>query len=277
MASIFLSYRRSDTAGHAGRLADTLRERFGPESVFQDVDAIPAGADFPRIIDEAVGRCPVFLALIGDTWATERSADGLRRLDDPRDFVRLEVGSALRRGAKVIPVPVEGARMPPEEEDLPPDLRPLARLQALELSDSRWRYDTRRLVEVIESIAGPGPGARWLSLRRPIRRTWVWGLLLAGVAAVAVGSYALRPGRADLSGRRQLPSGITGFSPARGARTASRSFAAIPGTSGRAAREPFRAGGSPSGSSSCGATSTGIAGRSRRRATGAPSRDKSPR
>src|SRR5512134_3673778 len=136
---IFLSYRRADTAGYAGRLAEALRSRFGRDSVFQDVEAIRPGSDFVHEIDGAIARCHVLVVLIGDTWLTERSASGGRRLEDPEDFVRLEIATALRRGMGVLPVLVEGAKMPPEG-DLPADLRPLARVQALELSDSRWEY-----------------------------------------------------------------------------------------------------------------------------------------
>ena len=208
MPSIFLSYRRTDAAGYAGRLADHLRERFGPDSVFQDVDNIQAGADFPRAIEQAVGSCQVLLALIGDSWAAERSTEGARRLDDPGDFVRLEVGAALRRGTAVIPVLVEGARMPREEE-LPPDLKPLTRHQALELSDSRWRYDTDRLAAAIERIAGKRVGSGLPSSAPAQGRRWFLGLLVGGGAALAAGAgfYWLRTRRIDVAGRWQLPSG----------------------------------------------------------------------
>src|SRR5689334_24153014 len=130
MPSIFLSYRRADTGGYAGRLTDSLARHFGKGNVFQDLEAIIPGSDFTRAIDAAIAQCQVLVVLIGDTWLAERAADGSPRLEDPHDFVRLEIASGLRAATHVIPVLVEGAKMPAESA-LPDDLKPLARLQAL--------------------------------------------------------------------------------------------------------------------------------------------------
>lgn len=153
MTAIFLSYRRADTGGYAGRLADSLEKHFGSRSVFQDVEAIAPGSNFMQAIDAAIARCQVLVVLIGDTWLTETGADGHPRLDNPHDFVRLEVISGIRRRVQMIPVLVEGASMPAENA-LPQDLQPVARLQAIELSDSRWDYDVERLAKVIRELTG---------------------------------------------------------------------------------------------------------------------------
>ena len=146
---IFISYRRQDSAYPAGWLYDRLAERFGPEQVFKDVDSIELGDDFVETITNAVGSCDILLALIGQEWLDVAGPDGSRRLDDPDDFVRLEIEAALERKVLLIPILVEGALMPRGDE-LPPSIAPLVRRQALELSPNRFRADTDRLLEVIE-------------------------------------------------------------------------------------------------------------------------------
>ena len=135
---IFMSYRRDDTAYSAGWLFDRLASHFGSDQVFKDIDSIELGDDFTEVITTAVGSCDVLLALIGDRWLTITDQDGRRRLEDPRDFVRLEIETALTRNVRVIPILVEGARMPRAEE-LPASLAKLVRRQALELSPHRFR------------------------------------------------------------------------------------------------------------------------------------------
>ena len=198
MPTIFLSYRRSDSGGYSGRLADALEKTFGAGSVFQDVETIAPGTDFTQAINAAIARCNVCIVLIGDTWAAERSGDGRPRLDDRNDFVRLEAASALRERKPVLPVLVEGAKMP-DEHVLPADLKPLARLQALELSDSRWEYDVERVVRAVRSLTG-----RSLPFTR--RRALVLGsvaALLTGVVGAAVYRALTRPG--DIAGRWKMP------------------------------------------------------------------------
>ena len=147
---IFISYRREETAYPAGWLYDRLHERFGDAQVFKDVDSIKLGDDFVEAIAGAVGSCDVLLALIGERWSGIADDSGGRRLDDPNDFVRLEIEAALARDVRVIPVLVDGAQMPAAEE-LPASMRGLVRRQALELSPSRFEDDTRLLVRVLES------------------------------------------------------------------------------------------------------------------------------
>jgi hypothetical protein len=145
---IFISYRREETAYPAGWLFDRLGDRFGGQ-VFKDVDSIELGDDFVEVITSAVGSCDVLLALIGDQWLTIEDEDGRRRLDDTEDFVRLEIEAALTRNVRVIPILVDGARMP-RASDLPPSLAKLVRRQALELSPARFDFDTSRLLKVLD-------------------------------------------------------------------------------------------------------------------------------
>jgi len=149
MIGIYLSYRRKDAAAYAGRLFDHLGQHFGPGSVFRDIDTIRRGEDFAQVIESALNASDVVLVVIGNTWATGQ--DGLRRLDDPEDWVRLEVAAALRRNVLVVPVLVDGARIP-EPATLPEELRALCRRHACELSDLRWAFDVGELVKDLEKV-----------------------------------------------------------------------------------------------------------------------------
>ena len=144
---IFVSYRRQETAWPAGRLYDVLVERFPAEQVFKDVDNIEPGEDFVERITAAVASCDVLLALIGPQWLTMTDENGDRRLDNPEDFVRLEIEAALARKIRVIPILVDGARMPRVNE-LPPALAPLVRRNAVEISP--LTFDTRRLITAVQ-------------------------------------------------------------------------------------------------------------------------------
>jgi TIR domain len=158
-AKIFISYRRRETAGHAGRLYDGLSEHFGHDRVFMDLTMEP-GVDFAETINEAVGDCGALVALIGDEWISVTDERGRRRIDDPADIHRLEIEAALDRKVLVIPALVQGARMPTEEE-LPDGLDPLVRRHAVELSEQRWDYDVSRLIGVLErALREDGVGRR---------------------------------------------------------------------------------------------------------------------
>jgi TIR domain len=146
---IFISYRREETAYPAAWLFDRLADRFGGRQVFKDVDSIQLGDDFVEVITRAVGSCDVLLAVIGNEWLTITDAHGRRRLDDPDDFVRLEIEAALTRKVRVIPILVDGSRMPRADE-LPDSLAKLVRRQALELSPNRFELDTSRLLKVLD-------------------------------------------------------------------------------------------------------------------------------
>jgi len=198
---IFLSYRRMDTSGHAGRISDDMARHFGRSVTFRDIESISAGVDFVQALEQAVHAARVCIVLIGDTWLTETSADGARRLDSPEDHVRREIEMALNdTRLKVIPVLVEGANMT-DENDLPVSIRRLARLQAVELSESRWDYDMARLAAVLEEF---GVG-RELYRHLPHLR-----LILSLVLAVALsGLYYWRSmaGMEQYTGLWYLPNG----------------------------------------------------------------------
>jgi TIR domain len=153
---IFISYRREDTAGEAGRLYDHLSSHFGADRVFMDVDSIAIGTDFTKAIVEAVSGCGILLALIGRHWSAVTDVKGIRRIDYPQDFVRVEIETALQRGIRVVPVLVDGAGLP-QAADLPSSLRPLAVRQALQLSHTGFRAEVTRLITAIEDVLRPEP------------------------------------------------------------------------------------------------------------------------
>ncbi len=156
MPGIFISYRREDSAGHAGRLFDRLGAKFGRERVFMDVSAIEVGLDFVDTIERAIGSCDVLLAVIGREWATCKDQSGRRRLDDPNDFIRLEIATALSRNVRVIPVLVQGTPVP-DADTLPPDLKRLTRRQTAELRDTRWGADVDNLIVALEPTLAVPP------------------------------------------------------------------------------------------------------------------------
>jgi hypothetical protein len=148
---IFLSYRRDDSSGYAGRLYDGLTSGpagdgvFAERQIFMDIDTIEPGVDFRRVLIEALSSCSVVLALVGKHWVNAVDEHGHRRLDKPNDFVRLELEQALERSIPIVPLLVQNARMPSESE-LPQSLEDFASRNAFELSDTRWRYDLEKLL-----------------------------------------------------------------------------------------------------------------------------------
>jgi len=196
---LFVSYRREETAGHAGRLYDAIAGHFGDRNVFMDVDLAP-GVDFVEQITAAVGVCDVLLVVMGPRWGAPSEETGRPRLEDPNDFVRLEVETALHRpDVRVIPLLVAGARMP-DPHELPESVRALSRRNALELSDLRWRYDVGRLVSTLaELLEGPSVASEVAAsapdLPRPpaplprgrrARRSVIAAAVALGVAAAAL-------------------------------------------------------------------------------------------
>ena len=147
---IFICYRREDSVGHTGRLFDRLVQHYGRERVFMDLDGIAPGEDFIHAIRRRIEACEVELVVIGPDWARAADATGRRRLDDPDDFVRLEVLTAINRDVRVIPVLVGGAVMP-GAADVPDALRPLVRRQAFELSDRSFHDSVGRLIAAMEA------------------------------------------------------------------------------------------------------------------------------
>jgi len=176
MTSIFISYRRDDTSGEAGHLAADLRKRFGRESIFIDIDTIAPGTDFETRINQALSVCRVTFVLIGKRWLNITLPDGTRRLDYEHDYVRKEIATALRRPEiRVVPVLVEGTVMPSADQ-LPTDIAELAKRNALELSNKRWRYDLSQLCAIAERYD------RRFSRLRSRPRLW---LIAAGVMILA--------------------------------------------------------------------------------------------
>lgn len=147
--AIFISYRRDDSEGEAGRLYDDLVRVFGDDSVFMDVAGIDPGADFRAAIDKNVSSCGVLLALLGPRWATIAGASGRPRLEDADDFVRLEIASALKRNSAVIPVLVHEAKMP-HPDQLPENLKELAYRNSVELTHARWNSDVQLLIAALK-------------------------------------------------------------------------------------------------------------------------------
>jgi hypothetical protein len=178
---VFLSYRRDDAGGYAGRLTDALLQRLGPKSVFHDVTAISPGQDYSVAIDRALADTDAALVVIGPGWLTAVTPQGARRLLEADDYVHLELARALGRDIRVIPVLVGGARLP-EAAELPDDLQELAQRQALELHNETWHHDVDGLVR---SLRGePAVSAN--------RRRWlVAGTVLIALLTLGAGAWWL--------------------------------------------------------------------------------------
>jgi chemotaxis response regulator CheB len=157
---IFLSYRREDDPGFALALFGRLEQSFPTDQLFMDVEGgIKAGEDFIRVLEEQVDACDVMLVLIGHKWLTVTDEMGRRRLDNPEDFVRIEVESALRLGKRVIPVLVHKTEMP-RADALPEPLKPLARRNAVGLTRERFKADAQGLMTALESALAEAEATR---------------------------------------------------------------------------------------------------------------------
>src|SRR6476646_9534767 len=156
-AEIFVNYRREDSIGIAGRLHDRLAHEFGHHKLFMDVDNnIPHGEDFADNLNSQVAACHTMLVIIGPNWLKVKDKSGQPRIQQPDDFVAIEIAAALARDIRVIPVLVEGARMPKASE-LPHSLKPLARRQPFEVRDSHFGQDTETLVARMRKVLGDAP------------------------------------------------------------------------------------------------------------------------
>lgn len=151
---IFISYRREDTSGESGRLKDKLEQVFGVENIFYDVETLEAGLNFDESISKALAESKVLLAMIGPHWLKVTDGEGKPRIQKTNDWVRKEIGLALHKNIRVIPILVNGAQMP-DSESLPEDLRELSLKHAQEISSSRWNYDVGELIKVLEKIVPP--------------------------------------------------------------------------------------------------------------------------
>jgi hypothetical protein len=167
---IFISYRREDTSGYAGRLYDQISSHFGRDHVFMDVADLEPGSDFVDTIEKRVSTCDALIALIGKNWLTIKDEQDQIRLKKPGDFVSVEIAAALKRNVEVIPVLVGGAKMPPQQE-LPESLQSLSRRQALELSDVHFMHDVADLIE---------------ALKRPADTKWIKPALVTSISTLCV-------------------------------------------------------------------------------------------
>jgi formylglycine-generating enzyme required for sulfatase activity len=182
---VFISYRRGDSAGHAGRVHDRLQLEFGRDLLFMDVDAVPLGVNFIKILREGVAECDALLAVIGPNWLDLPDKEGNRRLDDPHDYVRIEIAAALQRDIPVIPVLLDGAEMP-RVDQLPKDIAELALRNGLYVRHASFHSDVDRLIEGLKGPLGqldapPAPIAR----RSPTKKRARTGAAERKVAAEA--------------------------------------------------------------------------------------------
>ena len=151
---IFISYRRADAKHPAGRLVERLERTFSSDQLFLDIDNIDPGLDFKKVVSEKLQACKVLLVVIGPDWLSSSDERGARRLDNPKDFVRIEIETGLERDVRVIPVLVDGALMPMEEH-LPDTLRPLAHRNAVRLEHERFGSDAEGLAKALAKIVTP--------------------------------------------------------------------------------------------------------------------------
>ena len=182
MSRVFVSYRRDDSAGAAGRLYERLVREFGEARVFMDVEGgIPHGADFPTEIARALKEASALLVVIGRHWLTSAGADGRPRIQDEADWVVTEIATALERGIFVLPVLVDGAVMP-QEALVSKRIAALARKQAVDIRASSWQYDLDRIVTALSPVVGT---ARGTTRRRVAIAAAVTAVAIAAVVAVA--------------------------------------------------------------------------------------------
>lgn len=195
---IFLSYRRGDVGGYAGRLTDALRQRLGAKNVFQDVTAIAPGQDYTAAIDRALDGCDAVLVVIGPGWLAAATPQGTQRLFEADDYVRLEVSRALNRKIGVIPVLVGGAPLPAATE-LPDELQGLVHRQAVVLHDETWHQDVEGLLRSLrgQPVTPARPRRRWL-----VPAGVAVALIALAALAVAAGWWGPGPGAGSGTGEQ---------------------------------------------------------------------------
>jgi hypothetical protein len=188
MSKIFISYRREDSQWPARTLRDALaRYVANPDTdIFMDIDNIPLGVNFAGHIDKQIAQCDLVLALIGPKWTGATDAQGHRRLDDPQDFVRLEIAHALKRGIPVVPVLLDDARMPTPSE-LPDDLRELAMRNATQVRHATFNADAQRLISGLNLTATPAPKAAASKPRQTQKQSGGGGLVAVGFLVLLLG------------------------------------------------------------------------------------------
>jgi hypothetical protein len=162
---IFISYRRSDASGHAGRLYDYLKNYFGDERIFFDVDTIQAGTNFEQKINSELDDSEVMLVLIGNQWLESKDQEGHRRLEQPLDYVRVEVESALKKNIAVIPILLQGTHMP-SPNVLPEPLQDLSMRNAVRLNDDHWVSDCNLLAGILKNTLHVSRSLKERKIRR---------------------------------------------------------------------------------------------------------------
>ncbi len=200
---IFISYRREESKWSARSLYDRLVVHFERKQIFMDVDTLKPGVDFFEAIERSVGSCDVLIAVIGAHWVNATDEQGRRRLDNPEDFVRMEIATALSREVRVIPVLVDGASMP-RMTDLPDDLKPLVRRNALPVSDTRFDDDCRRLVATIVQVFEVAEAERSVceGMARPIAQSLATSNELLQGAGSKSEAREIRPYKVPSAGSR---------------------------------------------------------------------------
>ncbi|MBK7763883.1 MAG: CD225/dispanin family protein [Bacteroidetes bacterium] len=153
--TIFINYRKDDTRWNALALYNELQKYFEKDQIFKDFNTILPGDDFVVSIENALRKCDVLLVVIGPNWLSMKDESGNRRLDDPDDFVRLEVSTALSRNIQVIPVLIDNTVMP-KAADLPENMKSLYRRQFVEIDNTRFEDDVRNLAEAIKKVLPEG-------------------------------------------------------------------------------------------------------------------------
>jgi hypothetical protein len=196
MPTIFINYRRDDTAGEARALFNELEAILGKDSVFMDVDTIALGRDFRQVVGECLESCDLMLALVGKNWIDAKNPSGQRRLEDPGDYVRLEIDAALKRNIPVTPVLVHGAQMPTGAQ-LPEEIRDLAYRNGFELSHNRWNSDVQ---EMIKRLGLSRRGDHKETIRKKAWPTIV-GVSVIAVAVVGGGVFYYRTVVEDDAGK----------------------------------------------------------------------------
>jgi TIR domain len=203
MAKIFLSYRRTDSIATAGRLRDTLGQAFGESNVFLDIDSIPIGADFVTHVESQVVNCNVLLALIGNTWIDTRNAQGKLRLGNEDDYVTAEISAALTHNIPVVPILIDGAAMPSEDQ-LPASLKLLSRRNAFQLRNDQFRSDAIRLIGKVHKVVGKIASFSGLP-RAPL----ALGIIVLFFAVLAIVGWEFRPREPLPATAPQSPSSIS--------------------------------------------------------------------
>ncbi|GGW37100.1 hypothetical protein GCM10007383_22450 [Arenibacter certesii] len=184
---IFICYRRGgEGAGFGGRIADKLVKHFGDSQCFRDIEDIEKGTDFVESIKRATSICDLLIVVIGPDWTSMTDVHGNIRLQDPNDFVRLEVSTALKRDIRVMPILVGGAKVPSEEQ-LPDDLKALVRRQSHELTDQRWNYDTDELIRSIEAMGIKGMSPEEQEARKRKQKIFTAVVLTTFILLITVG------------------------------------------------------------------------------------------